>query len=58
MGVSVAEHNIEKDHSAKQAHRSLGGRGVPLVDIEGIVIKGYTEQGIRDAVEGRRKGGG
>ena len=55
MGVKVVEYNIEKDEAAAQRHRELGGRGVPLIDVEGIVIPGYGEDEIKAAVEKRSR---
>jgi hypothetical protein len=34
--------------------KSGGTRGVPLIDVEGIIIHGYNPRAIKDAVERRR----
>ncbi len=31
-----------------------GSKGVPFIDIEGIYLRGYSEEKIRQAVEKRR----
>lgn len=37
--------------------RLTGGSAmVPVIDVEGIVIRGYSADAIRDAVEEKRKG--
>lgn len=55
MGVRTEEHDIEKDDASARQHRALGGSGVPLIDVEGIIIRGYDEDQIRAAVERRSK---
>jgi glutaredoxin len=54
LGVSLVEYDIEKDSAKREEMRRLGGRGVPLIDVEGILIKGYSQQSIKDAVDKRR----
>ncbi len=56
LNVQLTEYNIEKDKSKKEEmlSKSGGSKGVPLIDIEGIVIKGYNPDAIRAAVERRR----
>ena len=54
LGVNLVEFDIEKDAAKREEMRKLGGRGVPLIDVEGILIKGYSQQAIKDAVERRK----
>jgi hypothetical protein len=32
-----------------------GSRGVPVVDVEGIVIRGFSPDAMRDAIERKRR---
>jgi len=34
--------------------KSGGSRAVPLIDVEGIIIRGYSQAAIKDAIEKRR----
>jgi hypothetical protein len=47
---------VEKDSSRREEmlRKSGGSRGVPLVDIEGIIIRGYSQSAMKDAIEKRR----
>ncbi len=55
-GVSLAEYDIEKDaEKAREMMSKSGSRGVPVVDIEGIIIRGYSEEAMRNAIERRRR---
>ena len=54
LGVNLIEYNIEKDAEKREEMRKLGGRGVPLIDVEGILIKGYSKELIKNAVEKRK----
>ena len=56
MGVSLVEHDIEKDPRMREEMiTKSGSRGVPVVDIEGIVIRGYAPDAMRDAIERKRR---
>jgi len=51
MGVSLVEHDIEKDPSRREEMMAKSGsRGVPVVDVEGIIIRGYSPDAMRDAI--------
>ncbi len=56
LGVSFIEYNIEdnKRREEEMLTKSGGGRGVPLIDVEGIIIRGYSPEAIKAAVEKRR----
>lgn len=56
MGVSLVEHDIEKDRQkGEEMMAKSGSRGVPVVDIEGIVIRGYSPDAMKDAIERKRR---
>jgi len=54
LGVDLTEYDIEKDKGKREEMRKRGGKGVPLIDVEGILIKGYSPKLIKDAVEKRK----
>ncbi len=55
LGVNLTEYNIDKDRGKREEMRQKGGTGgVPFIDVEGIVIKGYSAEAIKAAVEKRR----
>ncbi len=58
LGVNVTEHDIERDKAmAAEKRRVSGGySGVPLLDIEGILIRGFSPDAIKNAIERRRSG--
>jgi glutaredoxin 3 len=56
MGVSLVEHDIEKDQQKREEMMAKSGsRGVPVVDVEGIVIRGFSPDAMRDAIERKRR---
>lgn len=56
MGVSLIEYDIEKEPARRQEMLSKSGRsGVPVVDIEGIIIRGYSAEAMRSAIERKRR---
>ena len=56
LSVNLMEYDIEKDKSKREEmlQKSGGSKGVPLIDVEGIIIKGYSPSAIKEAVERRR----
>ncbi|HUL29221.1 MAG TPA: glutaredoxin domain-containing protein [Thermodesulfobacteriota bacterium] len=56
LSVDLVEYDIERDRSleAEMLRKSGGARGVPLIDVEGIIIHGYSPDQMKDAVEKRR----
>jgi glutaredoxin len=56
LRVNLVEYDIEKDPSKEKEmlSKSGGSKGVPLIDVEGIIIRGYGQGAIEDAVEKRR----
>jgi glutaredoxin len=49
-GIRYVEHDIEKNSAARDEHRRLGGNGVPLIVVGDEVIKGYSEQALRQSL--------
>lgn len=45
-GIAYTELDIEKSPEARRAYDALGGRGVPVLKVNGTVIHGYNPQGI------------
>jgi len=56
LNVNLTEYDVEKDKGKREEmlRKSGGSRGVPLIDVEGILIKGYSPSAIKEAVERRR----
>jgi glutaredoxin len=56
LDVNLVEYNIERDKSKREdmLSKSGGSTGVPLIDVEGIIIRGYNPSALRAAVERRR----
>jgi glutaredoxin len=56
MGVSLVEYDIEKDPLKRdEMIAKSGGRAIPVVDIEGIIIRGYSPDAMKDAIERKRR---
>ncbi len=56
IGVSLSIYDIEKDPAKGEEMRAKSGsRAVPVVDVEGIVIRGYSAEAMRDAIERKRR---
>jgi glutaredoxin len=56
LDVNLIEYNIERDKSKRDEmlSKSGGSTGVPLIDVEGIIIRGYNPSALRAAIERRR----
>lgn len=56
LDVNLIEYNIEKDKNKREEmlNKSGGSQGVPLIDVEGIIIRGYSPDTIKAAIERRR----
>jgi glutaredoxin len=56
LDVNLIEYNIERDKSKREEmlSKSGGSSGVPLIDVEGIIIRGYNPSAFRAAIERRR----
>ena len=42
--ISYVEYDIEKSEKGRTEHKRLGGKGVPLLKINGKVIHGYNSK--------------
>ncbi len=53
LGANLVEYDIEKDESKRdEMKRKSGGfSGVPLIDIEGTIIRGYNAAAIKAALD-------
>ena len=55
LGVQLVEYNIEQDKEKEwESMEKSGRRGVPVIDVEGIIIPGYVPERIKGAVEMKR----
>jgi len=48
--IPYVEFDIERSEQGRREYRKLGGRGVPVVNVYGTIIHGYSPQLILDAV--------
>lgn len=55
LRVDLVEYDIEKNPSSEKemVSKSGGTKGVPLIDVEGIIIHGYNSSVIKDTIERR-----
>ncbi|NJD57474.1 MAG: hypothetical protein FIA94_13880 [Nitrospirae bacterium] len=55
--MTLIEYDVERDQLRKAEMKSLSGGStiVPLIDIEGIIIRGYVPDEMKAAVEKRKK---
>ncbi len=56
LGAGLIEYDIdkEKEKEKEMLQKSGGAKGVPLIDVEGIIIRGFNPAAINEAVEDRR----
>jgi hypothetical protein len=54
LGVRLIEYDVGRDKSKKKEMARKGGKAVPLIDVEGIIVKGFRPDSIKRAVEKRR----
>lgn len=56
MDVQLIEYDIERDRNKREEmlSKSGGSTGVPLIDVEGTIIKGYNPDALKSAIERRR----
>ena len=56
LDVNLLEYDVEKDKNKRgdMLGKSGGVGGVPVIDVEGIIIKGYNPDAIKAAIEKRR----
>ena len=52
LGVDAVEYNIDKDSDKKDELRRKSGRtGVPVIDVEGTIIRGFDPEEIKAALD-------
>jgi len=53
LGVNLVEHNIDTDREKKEEmkKKSGGSIAVPLLDIEGQIIRGFSQEAIKAAID-------
>lgn len=49
-GIPYQEFDIDKDAQARQAYQALGGGGIPILDVNGTLIRGYEPDAILKAL--------
>jgi len=50
-GLSVVDHDVEADaQAAAELKRRSGGKAVPLIDVDGVALQGFSEQATMEAV--------
>jgi glutaredoxin len=59
LGVDLTEYDVEKDPEKLKEYLDKGNNetGVPLIDIEGIMLRGFSKNGILAALDKRRHTG-
>ncbi|WP_349971556.1 glutaredoxin family protein [Pseudomonas caspiana] len=50
-GIPFKEYDIEKSDEGRKAYEALGGRGIPLIDVNGTIIRGFSEETILAALK-------
>ncbi|HEY0287854.1 MAG TPA: glutaredoxin family protein [Pseudomonas sp.] len=50
-GIPYTEFDIEKSALGRKAYEALGGRGIPLIDVNGTLIRGFSEDEILAALK-------
>ena len=49
--LSFKEFDIEKDAEARKAYEALGGGGIPFIEVNGTLIRGYDPDAIMAALK-------
>ncbi|MBA1229568.1 glutaredoxin family protein [Pseudomonas viridiflava] len=50
-GIPYREYDIEKSEEGRKAYEALGGRGIPLIDVNGTLIRGFAPDDILAALK-------
>ena len=50
-GIPYTEFDIEKSGEGRKAYEALGGRGIPLIDVNGTLIRGFSPDEILAALK-------
>jgi len=51
QGVAYKEFDIDKDVEARKRYETLGGRGIPMLDVNGTLLRQYDEAQILQALQ-------
>lgn len=49
--INYIEYDIEQSEEGRKQHQALGGNGVPVLDIKGTVIYGYSVKNMKSVFE-------
>ena len=49
-GIPFKEFDIDKDATAREAYEALGGRGIPILDVNGTLIRDFKPEAIEAAL--------
>jgi glutaredoxin len=52
--VQYTEYDVEKSESARKQYEQLNIQGVPVLDVRGLIVGGYDEDEILDALKGMK----
>lgn len=57
LGATLIEYNIDREPERREEmlRKSGGSRGVPLIDVEGVIIRGFSPPAIKSAIEERMR---
>ena len=50
-GIPYTEFDIEKDPVARKAYEALGGRGIPILDVNGTLLRDFNPDAILAALK-------
>lgn len=50
-GIPYREFDIEKDAEARKAYTALGGAGIPILDVNGTLLRTYDPDAIMAALQ-------
>jgi glutaredoxin-like YruB-family protein len=54
-GLTFTEYNIDKDRKkGEEMKQKSGSKAVPVIDVEGIIIRGYAPEAIQSAITRKR----
>ncbi len=54
LDVDLVEYNVEKNREKAAEFKAKGGTGVPLIDVEGTLIRGYNAESLKAAVDTKK----
>ncbi len=48
--IKYIEYDIEESEEGRKQHQALGGKGVPVLDVKGTVVYGYSVKNMKLAL--------